>query len=338
MDWFELLTGFREASYADTRMQLEVKGRELRSRVNGKSYGIGELELVSLQALRERAHRGGGLPGRLKFRVITGDVRRLHHSAEYVGALFQVASQFNLLEMVSSNVTPEDGVTRYEGDHTQGPACALAAGAATIYRNYFAAVGNGEGQTSERQLDGLSDVGHELARAVGRPVEELWSMRNGYAVCSRSGLDSISEHLKSIDPTQVRLIADKLRIGLHWDVEVTDGVKPPRHLVSQAFCSALPVRYFPETPAAHWQPFARLVLQAAYEATMWAAVLNAQRRASNVVLLTRLGGGAFGNEDRWINDAIRRALQRAVGFSLDVRIVSYGTPSDEIQQLAEEFG
>jgi hypothetical protein len=55
------------------------------------------------------------------------------------------------------------------------------------------------------------------------------------------------------------------------------------------------------------------------------------------VLLTRLGGGAFGNEDDWINDAIRRAIKLAVGFSLDVRIVSYGPPSDEIRQLAEEF-
>jgi Patatin-like phospholipase len=36
---------------------------------------------------------------------------------------------------------------------------------------------------------------------------------------------------------------------------------------------------------------AQLVLEAAYEATMWAAVLNAQRSASNRVLLTSLGGG-----------------------------------------------
>ncbi|WP_225173575.1 MULTISPECIES: hypothetical protein [unclassified Bradyrhizobium] len=58
MDWFERLTGFRESSYADTRARVKVEDRELRSLVNGKSYGIGELELVSLQSLqslRERA-------------------------------------------------------------------------------------------------------------------------------------------------------------------------------------------------------------------------------------------------------------------------------------------
>ena len=49
MDWFEKLTGFRETSYDDTRAKLKVEGSRLQSLINGKSYGIGELELVSLQ-------------------------------------------------------------------------------------------------------------------------------------------------------------------------------------------------------------------------------------------------------------------------------------------------
>jgi hypothetical protein len=86
-------------------------------------------------------------------------------------------------------------------------------------------------------------------------------------------------------------------------------------LVSQAFCSALPVAYT-RVPPSHWEAFASLVLQAAYEATMWAAVLNAQRGASNVVLLTRLGGGAFDNDDNWIHAAMRLMS----GLDLDVRL------------------
>jgi hypothetical protein len=84
-------------------------------------------------------------------------------------------------------------------------------------------------------------------------------------------------------------------------------------------------------------PFATLVLQAAYEATMWAAVLNVDRRASNVVLLTSLGGGAFGNEERWIHSAIRRALQMMRGFDLDVKLVCYAAPSRTLSQIAAEF-
>jgi hypothetical protein len=109
MDWFEILTGFREADYDGARAKLKVEGTRLRSLVNDKDYGIGDLELVSLQSLRERVESTGGLPGRLKVSVVTGDVRQMHRSPENTGALFQVASQFNLLEMVSPAVTPEQG-------------------------------------------------------------------------------------------------------------------------------------------------------------------------------------------------------------------------------------
>jgi hypothetical protein len=195
--WFERLTGFVEQDYQSTRDRLEVVGRELRSRVNACSYGIGELELVSLRSLRERAASIAGLPGRLKVRNVRGDVGQMHHLPEYSGALFQVASQFNLLEMVSPDVTPEQGVTGYEHDKTQGPACAVAAGAATIYRNYFVPVGSGFGQTSGQQLDGLAEIGTTLAVALGQPLDSLWTMRNGYALCSSRGLRAIEAHLRA---------------------------------------------------------------------------------------------------------------------------------------------
>ena len=87
-------------------------------------------------------------------------------------------------------------------------------------------------------------------------------------------------------------------------MEITDAAVEHLPLVSQAFCSALPMAYS-RVPSTYWGPFASLILQAAYEATMSAAVLNAQRGASNVVLLTHLGGDAFGNHDNWIHAAMR---------------------------------
>ena len=63
MDWFERLTGFRETAYADTHRRLKIEDGELHSLVNGRSYGIGELELVSLANLRERVKLAGGPPG-----------------------------------------------------------------------------------------------------------------------------------------------------------------------------------------------------------------------------------------------------------------------------------
>jgi hypothetical protein len=336
MDWFEKLTGFRETGYEETRARLEIEGRTLRSHVNFASYGIGELELVSLYALRERAKASGSPSGRLRASVVEGDVRRMHRSQDNAGALFQVASQFNLLEMVSPNVTPEQGVTGYQNDRTQGPACAIAAGAATIYRNYFASVEGEKGQTAKRQLDGLADIGAALSSALKLPVDSLWAMQNGYALCTQPGLEAIAQHLGTLSTDETDVLRGKLRIGIHLDVEVTDAAGPDRPLVSQSFCSALPVAYC-RVPPAHWEPFAQLVLEAAYEATMWAGVLNAQRGASKIVFLTLLGGGAFGNHDSWIHGALRRSLKLVTNYDLDVRLVSYETPSMEMTAIAEEF-
>lgn len=332
MDWFTRLTGFREGPYLATRKRLKVHGHTLRSKVNGREYGIGHFEMPSLDELRQRVAAGSGPTGRMRVNIVTGDVRAMHQQPEFTGALFQVASQFNALEMVGPSVTPEDGVTRYDHDRTQGPACAMAAGAATIYRNYLAAVGEHIGQTATRQLDGLQDLGERLSRSLGCSVSDLWEMRNGYALATRTGLDLISEHLNQIDPADWDTLSGSLRIGLHHDVEVTDAPNLPGPLVSQAFCSALPVAYS-RAPQHHWEAFARLVLKAAYEATLLASVLNARRGRSNIVLLTSLGGGAFGNAPQWIQDAMAHALHLMSGHDLDVRLVSYGPPSPTLQAL-----
>jgi hypothetical protein len=118
MDWFQVLAGFREESYSAAQAQLKISDGRLKSLVNGRSYEIGELELVSLHELRRRAISANAALARLRTSIVEGDVRKLHAASEFEGALFQVASQFNALEMVGPNVTPEDAVTRYEDGHT----------------------------------------------------------------------------------------------------------------------------------------------------------------------------------------------------------------------------
>ncbi|GLH79004.1 hypothetical protein SSBR45G_39130 [Bradyrhizobium sp. SSBR45G] len=334
MDWFERLTGFKEGNYESTRARLAVADGRLTSLVNGNSYRTGRLELPNLSELRSRARQSSCRTGRLRVSLVSGDVRTLHLSPEFAGALFQVASQFNLLEMIGPHATPEDGVTIYQHDPTQGPACAIAAGAATIYRNYFAPVRGQVGQTRDCQLDALEDIGAALRPRLPRGGE-LWAMTNGYALCTRTGLDTINALLDASAPEEIDALRGLLRIGLHHDVELTDAIEP-RPTVSQAFCSALPVAYCSPAPK-YWERFARLILEATYEATLWAAVLNAAR-SSNIVLLTSVGGGAFGNDDGWIEDALRRALKLASSFDLDVRLVSYDRPSEAFRRLHQDFG
>ncbi|GJD51212.1 hypothetical protein OPKNFCMD_3964 [Methylobacterium crusticola] len=335
MDWFERLTGFREGSYGETQARLSVAEGRLRCRGTERSCAVGTLTLPSLAELRAGAGASDP-PGRARLSILEGDVRALHRAAENRGALFQVASQFNMLEMIGPEVAPEDGVTRYEHDRTQGPACAVAAGAATLYRNYLVPVGGRSGQGRDRQLDGLADLGAALAHRLGTRTEALWTMRNGYALATPDGLAAIAALLRDADAGTRDALRGALRVGLHEDVEVTDG-PAPGPLVSQVFCSALPVAYS-DVEASAWEPFARLVLEAAYEATLLAGLRNAARGASDRVLLTRLGGGAFGNEDGWIDDAILRALRMAGRPGLDVVLVSYGRPSERLRDLVQRYG
>ena len=153
--------------------------------------------MPTLGQLRDRVRVPMAGGRRSTVRCLAGDARALHSAPEFVGAMFQLASQFNLLVMASPNVTPEDGVTRYAPDRTQGPACAIAAGAATIWRNYFAPVGDGERQTAMQQLDALEPVGEALSALLGRPVRSLWTMRNGYALATPDGLKDIGRLLSN---------------------------------------------------------------------------------------------------------------------------------------------
>jgi hypothetical protein len=340
-DWFSRLFGFREGAYAATRERLALEGDELVSRVNGARYATGRLEVVSLATLRERTPLPpAGGPVRQTVQCVAADARALHAQPENAGALFQVASQFNLLEMVGPDVSPEDGVTRYQHDRTQGPACAMAAGAATVYRNYFAPV-PGEvgqrGQTAARQIDTLAPLGAALAaalqRATGREPPPLWTMQNGYALCRAEGLAVLNPWLRSASEAERDALRAALCIGLHHGVEVTDLPGPARPRVTQAYCSALPVAYG-RGPTAAWEPLARLVLEAAYEATLRAALAQQQAGGSGRVLLTRLGGGAFGNDGAWIDDAMARALALTAGTGLQVLLVSYGSVPASMAALA----
>ena len=330
-NWFERLFGFTESNRATVHDKLEVEGNTLRTKLRGTEWTCGKLEILSLADLRSE-HNGLQLTtgSQIKVSEVVGDVKAFHVELANAGALFQVASQFNLLEMVSPSVTPEQGITIYENDPTQGPACAVACGAGTIYRNYFVEFDGQIGQTATKQVDCLAAIGEALGNANGR----LWKMKNGYALPSAEGLQEIDSKLSSMSESQLDDLRGMLKVGLQWDTQVT--LRDCEHLVTQAYCSALPVAYS-GLPSRSWEKFARLILEAAYEATLAGAVKNASKTGNTSVYLTLLGGGAFGNDQGWILDAIRRAarLYRRVG--LDVKIVSFRNSNPAIRKLCQEL-
>jgi len=325
--WFENLTGFKETSPAQIRAKLALNGDIITSMVNGRSMICGQLEIPCLAELRSRVKQRQAPSGTSKVHEVISDVRSLHTDVSNAGALFQVASQFNLLEMPGPSVTPENGISSYEGDITQGPACAVAAGAGTIFRNYFAPVNGQVGQTADNQIDCLRDIG----LALGNNDERLWRMQNGYALATEAGLEEVSRRINSMDPKERDALRQQLRIGLQWNTQVT--LNGCEHLVSQAYCSALPVGYSRHPPDL-WEPFAQLVLEASYEATLCAALLNYARTGNNKVYLTLIGGGVFGNELSWIIAAIKRAAEKYSGSGIDIAIVSHRVSNPRILTLS----
>ncbi|MEW5923977.1 MAG: hypothetical protein AB1746_08325 [Candidatus Zixiibacteriota bacterium] len=330
MTWFEKLTGFPEQNPDQVRRNIQIDGQTLHSLKNGKRMIYGSLEIASLAELRHNTPAEVLAGGKISVREIVADVRALHADISNAGSMFQVASQFNLLEMVSPNFIPEQGVGIYEYDNTQGPACAIAAGAGTIYRNYFVPVNGKIGQSADNQIDCL----HDLGKALGNSNNSLWQMHNGYTLASDDSVIKISERLQSLDETGLDELRGLLRVGIQWNTQVT--LDNAAHLVSQAYCAALPVAYSSKNKSL-WEDFARLILEASYEATLCVAILNWRRSGNNKVFLTLLGGGAFGNETNWIIDSMKYALCRFENYGLDVKIVSFGKSNKFVRHLVEYF-
>jgi hypothetical protein len=342
--WFEDATGFKEpksfpavrASFvpgavepspAFTPPGVQGPAHVLRTR-DGRALHVGPFEDPPVAELRARvvAQAAATAPRYgPSFKNVVGESFSLHTSEAGAGAVFMVASQFNCLEMVGPDVRPEDGVTRYYQDHTQGPACALACPAATVWRNYFWA-GRGQAGGSQAQLD----TARGAAEVVGNARADYWRMSNGYLMPGRSsGIAELGERLRA-DAALTDRTRDAFRCGIHWEAETApaSGTHRAPHRLTQVFCSAVPMAYAKGVKVDAWAPIARLALEAAYEATLLAGGALALHRGKRVtVFLSCIGGGAFGNPSLWVHTALERALGIAARLQLpiDVRLVHYGS-------------
>jgi len=328
--WFEQLTGFKEESAQNVRNNLRIEGDTFISKINNKRFTFGKLEIPTLDQLKASSPKIESFKDNIQVAEVVGDVQILHCQIENSNALFQAASQFNLLEMVDPEISPELGIDGYEYDYTQGPACAIACGAGTIYRNYFVKIGDQIGQTRQTQIDCLGLIGETLQnKQLG-----LWKMQNGYALCDQNGLQAISKIISGFTTEQREHLKGQLKTGIQWNTEVT--MSETKHKVSQIYSSALPVAYC-RTESRYWEPFARVILEATYESTFYAALINLEQNHSNIVYLTLVGGGAFGNEEHWILESLQSTIRKFKHTPLDVRVVSYGQSNRRLLESIKEI-
>ncbi|EGD83102.1 hypothetical protein PTSG_12068 [Salpingoeca rosetta] len=359
--WFAALFGKTErGGYAAVKEAFHFDAvRQVLVAPNQEEFDVGVFSRPSVQELRDRVAQ---LPRRAKRNstsshrrrnvtvkhIATPDVMELHGEIECEKALFQAASQMNCLEMVSSGVTPEQGVTGYVYDRTQGPACALVSPAATMYRNYYVPVrlSDGqvqEGQTEEHQLNNLED----FEAVIGNDEHKYFDVINGYVMSTNQQLLRLKERLDG-DADLCNQLISTIRIGLHEDVPVLLSardscnfrVEHEPHTVTQAYCSALSIAYNYAISHETWEPFESIVLQGMYEATILAGILNAARHnnehGSKRVFLTLIGGGAYGNDTASIVRAAARAIALHQDFDIEVYVVHYLGVSESIRALLDD--
>lgn len=325
--WFETLFGFKEGDhdYNKTMLYPIPESNTIKSLANNKVFHIGRFSTPSLRSLRkssiETKTQANIGKTTYEYRAIN-DILELHH--QNPGATFQVASQFNCLEFANPNMTPEDGISRYDCDYTQGPACALACAAGTAFRNL--------GQSFDKQLNNLCELETLLPG--------YWTVKNGYVKSDSSKINQLNQILENsiCKSEQVRReMLDSIRIGYHEKVGVNFSKRfellEQDIRVTQCYCSAISCAYSGISNKL-WEPLARIVLEANYEAVVWSAVIS----NSSDVFLTFLGGGAFSNEQTWIIDAIARAIAIAKKNNLKLNFVIcfYMDIDEEVIDMIEE--
>lgn len=226
--------------------------------------------------------------------------------------MIQAASQFNYLEMPNPGATPSFGITRHYmcDPRVQGPRCATATPGATWLRNWFLTRCNAERQ----QYNGLRAVIEEL-NAGGRRVK----MENGYALADVDLREPLAA--RALD----EMVEEKLKIAFSVDAEVLTIDRPGgapaggRGYVANAWCSAVP--WVTTGEQKRLLALGKAVLKASYKATL----LGALAHQMDVVFLTSVGGGVWGNSTDMIADAINGAVDEAGrwGRSLEVVVLHF---------------
>jgi hypothetical protein len=247
--WFPTLFGFTEAQLADAgeiQPTLEnfiktkenfkvVNSRQIQSLSNGRVFTMGVFSTPSLRDLRDSvsSYQLGDRSentGIITYEHIPiTDILKMH--SENPGSTFQAASQFNCLEFGAPHITPEYGITSYAYDETQGPACALACAAGTVYRNYFVRVSNdsnvinstnensaAEGQSEDSQLNTLN----ELELLLCNQRHQYWNIRNGYSFATTDSLTRLNLALQREWPEGDK--RDELRAAVKVGVQEEVGV------------------------------------------------------------------------------------------------------------------
>ncbi len=305
---------------------------QISSLKNQKTFGIGNLEIISLKDLRGRISKIEPEPGRINSFEPTPsgtDVGKLLIDPRNSNSTFQVASQFNLLEMVHPSFNPEKGVGVYWRDNTQGPACCKRTIGASLFRNYYVKMSDGQlGQTENNQINCLDD----FMSYINSDDEIHWDYKNGYVLIDEINISSINEKLSEISNSEREHLKGLLKVGIHRDVQTNNNQDTLDHNVNLVLCSAFPLGSYNSISANKGSLLCQLILEATYEATIISAILN-RSEMSEKLYLTKVGGGVFRNKPEWIAHAMQMARDKYKKYGLEIHLVNWKPMENEYKVM-----
>lgn len=273
----------------------------------GTRYAAGQFSTPSIGVLRQLAaaaqRRSGGAAGRVRLWIFDGasiatDIGALQAVAP-PRALFQVASQFNCLESPGPYVVD---VADYLHDPTQGPRASVGAFPGTLLRHYAAP--DRDGHLFVQSTDGAQI--NLLAAVCGEGVA---TVRGGYLLPNQI-----------VQPTQFAQTleerADAIAVGVHDGIQVVLGAEwdggvtsSPHRTIAHVLTSTVAAGMYGDLDGDRGAPMSRVVRslqRAAYLGTLLAAAALGK----DIVVLTLIGGGVFGNPVTMIWDAIQWAMDQ----------------------------
>lgn len=291
-----------------------------------RTFRAGQFDTPSIAELRARIPKHT-TRGMVRLSALSGvdpltDIGMLQATAG-PGSLFQVASQFNCLESPGAYLVK---VSEYLDDPTQGPRASISAFPGTFLRHYAVPAKDGHRftQTEKHQVNLLSDAFDKKSAEV----------QSGYLTTSQiadlAGL--VSSLTKNFE---------KIKVGLHDHVQVVygynwGGPSPEGQEISQVFTSTLALGGYSSAPQTEaLTEVSRHLLRAAYLGTL----LSALSLRKQLVVLTLIGGGVFGNPLPLIWESILWAQKEAEAIApyelevlVNVRQFSEALPRETVYQ------
>lgn len=318
--WFQRHFGFTETAeevYKHIRLETHPDRIDLISDANNRRISAGLFNLRTPSSYAQLPMRGGG-----HFHIIQGrggeelnDINLLQNHPDFDGATFQVASNFNCLEVPSHSRSAADGISGYAIDYTQGPACVTPTPGGVMYRNYFVPVGGCVGQI-EKDVNLLEKCPIEVVhgKAIIRHPENLpefdWADEENYQV-------GVHENME--------LTLKRAHRMTYVDAE-------PGRMVHHVLASSFSLHNYVR-PAEKVMEIVGHMLKSEYKTTLLAATDHSirypSRSGSRKCVLTLIGGGVFLNPLPLVCGAIEANEELIVGSGLDVYLQCYNRQTTE---------